>query len=835
MLSAAMAVSCAVEPIPDLTETSGQEQTLTIQAVLDDSSDATETKTVRNEDGSVSWQTGDRISLFFGSGSNGGSAFTTTDSGKTASFTGTIEAFTAGGEDFDGGMVYFWGLYPYDAAATCNNTSVTTSIPSTQRGVAGTFSPGQHMTLARSENLLMSFKSVCSGLRFSLQTEGVESAVFHPIGDEAVVGDITVSMSDGLPVVTSMRNTSTEITLIPDGGAFEVGKDYYFEFAPFTAARGFEVTLHKGNQQATFTFSTSRTFARNKYTWKTNLDEGLEWSAIPGYDGKVDLGLSVLWATCNLGASAPEESGDYYAWGETSPKDVCNWENYKWSNNPSNGHGHITKYNPPMRITGRPYYDYDDSYMDHKIILDADDDAASTQLQDLWRTPTIDEWNELLENCTWTWTKRNNVWGYNVSSNVPGYEGNSIFLPAAGYCDERGYDSCSGLEGIYMSSSLAYSYPNTTDMPYNFYRFDLCEDICWAPTLFRCCGTTIRPVYGERVIVPERLSLDKTEVSLYVNEGTSISASFYPASVSNKYESLTWNTNPSSSILRFESNNWNGKTAQIQSNAPVSTKLTVHSINGLTAECAVSIVKPEPMYIDENGINRGKGIEIVESVNGVTKTVVWAPVNLGYSEKYPYGKLYQWGRKAGQGYCSRFGSDEAFMLVKVYPSTATAGSPLVNPDAATYYESSSTRIHDWYAATINDQFKVDWNEIEETEYLGNPCPNGWRIPTRYELEGLIANGASPNQIGFYLKGLSSTLPNTSSVFLPASGSRYGNGNSYGRDFHGSYWSSTPSYDEEDDRYEYGAAAWYLNLYNSVVNLEQFGWRYMGYSVRCVLK
>ena len=282
MLSAAVAVSCAIDPIPDLTETSGQGQTLTIQAVLDDSSDAAETKTVRNENGSVSWQIGDRISLFFGRGSNGGSAFATTDSGKTASFTGTIEAFTAGGEDFDGGIVYFWGLYPYDAAATCNNTSVTTNIPSTQRGVAGTFSPGQHMTLARSENLLMSFKSVCSGLRFSLQTEGVESAVFHPIADEAVVGDITVSISDGLPVVTSMRNTSSEITLVPDGGAFEVGKDYYFEFAPFTAASGFEVTLYKGNQQATFTFGTSRTFARNKYTWKTNLDVGLEWTIRQG-------------------------------------------------------------------------------------------------------------------------------------------------------------------------------------------------------------------------------------------------------------------------------------------------------------------------------------------------------------------------------------------------------------------------------------------------------------------------------------------------------------------------------------------------------------------------
>lgn len=282
LIAIAGAVSCAVEPIPEINEGNAQVQLLTIQATHDDSS-AAGTKTVRNDDGSVSWQTGDRISLFFGNGNNGGSVFTTNDSGKTASFTGTIKAFTAGGEDFNGGMVYFWGLYPYDANATCNNSSITTTIPSIQRGVAGTFSPGQHITLARSENLLMSFKSVCSGLRFTLQTEGIDYAVFHPLNDVAVAGDITVSMAEGLPLVTSMRNTSSKITLIPEDGAFEVGKDYYFEFAPFSAARGFEVTLYKGDQQATFTYSNNLDFERNIYNRKRNLDEGLDWEPLSDY------------------------------------------------------------------------------------------------------------------------------------------------------------------------------------------------------------------------------------------------------------------------------------------------------------------------------------------------------------------------------------------------------------------------------------------------------------------------------------------------------------------------------------------------------------------------
>ena len=280
-VSAMLAVSCSVDPQQDTLGPSMTEQAIVIEAVHDDGD--VDTKTVRNGDGSVSWQSGDQISLFFGSGSNGGSAFTTNDSGKTASFTGTISAFTAGGEEFDGGMTYFWGLYPYDPNATCDNSSVTTSLSSVQRGTAGSFSPGQHVTIARSENLLMSFKSVVSGFKFTLQTEGIESAVFHPLGDEPVVGDITISMSDNLPEITSMVNSSSEIVLVPDGGEFEVGKDYYFEFAPFTAAGGFEVVFYKGNQQATFPYGSSRTFSRNKFTSVADIDTRLgEWTIRQG-------------------------------------------------------------------------------------------------------------------------------------------------------------------------------------------------------------------------------------------------------------------------------------------------------------------------------------------------------------------------------------------------------------------------------------------------------------------------------------------------------------------------------------------------------------------------
>ena len=162
-------------------------------------------------------------------------------------------------------------------------------------------------------------------------------------------------------------------------------------------------------------------------------ENGHEW---------VDLGLpsGLKWATCNVGANSPEEYGDYFAWGETQPKDYYNWSTYKWCNG---GRYSMTKY-------------CTDSYygtVDNKTTLELTDDAARVNWGGKWRMPTTAEQNELgnTSNCTWTWTTQNGVNGYKVTSKK---NGNSIFLPAAGY---RGNDDLSGAGsyGGYWSSSLA--------------------------------------------------------------------------------------------------------------------------------------------------------------------------------------------------------------------------------------------------------------------------------------------------------------------------------------------------------------------------------------------
>ena len=174
--------------------------------------------------------------------------------------------------------------------------------------------------------------------------------------------------------------------------------------------------------------------------WEESKDTG----TANGHDW-VDLGLpsGTKWATTNVGASTPEGYGNYYAWGETTTKSSYNWSTYKWCNGSSSS---MTKY-----CTSSSY-----GTVDNKTTLDLSDDAAYVNWGTSWRMPTKAEQDELRNTSytTWTWTTQNGVNGYKVTSKT---NGNSIFLPAAGYR----YDSSlsyAGSGGYFWSSSLNTSY-----------------------------------------------------------------------------------------------------------------------------------------------------------------------------------------------------------------------------------------------------------------------------------------------------------------------------------------------------------------------------------------
>ena len=182
----------------------------------------------------------------------------------------------------------------------------------------------------------------------------------------------------------------------------------------------------------------------------------------------VDLGLSVKWATFNVGATSPEDYGDYFAWGETEPKKTYSWATYKWGTSSK-----LTKYNTT----------------DGKTILDPEDDAAYVNWGDKWRMPSKEDVDELTQQCTWIWTTHNNVNGYKVT----GPNGNSIFLPTVGY-KGAGPSYPAGEDGLYWT--------NTIEKGHYSYLIVLHNDA--PPTKAgsqgtRCFGFTIRPVYDDRV------------------------------------------------------------------------------------------------------------------------------------------------------------------------------------------------------------------------------------------------------------------------------------------------------------------------------------------------
>lgn len=160
----------------------------------------------------------------------------------------------------------------------------------------------------------------------------------------------------------------------------------------------------------------------------------------------VDLGLpsGIRWASCNVGATTPEGYGYYFAWGETDSKKDYSWATYKYANVGERYHYKFTKYCTDASSG-------DNGFIDNKTVLEPEDDAATANWGDVWRMPTDAEWTELREQCAWTWTAQNGVNGYQVASKT---NGNSIFLPAAGFRDGNAAPYVAGRRAYYGSSSL---------------------------------------------------------------------------------------------------------------------------------------------------------------------------------------------------------------------------------------------------------------------------------------------------------------------------------------------------------------------------------------------
>ena len=208
------------------------------------------------------------------------------------------------------------------------------------------------------------------------------------------------------------------------------------------------------------------------------------------YDGAVDMGLpsGVKWASCNLGATKPEEYGDYYAWGEIKPY-YSSFNPLKWNSGKENGYtwssykwcmGTFTSMTKYCTDSGYGY----NGFMDGKSVLDPEDDVAHVILGGNWRMPTIEEFEELIKYSIFAWTTINGVNGCIITSKITW---NSIFLPAAGLFGYTDLPSV-GKMCNYWSSSVVKDYPD------NAWYWVFGADVSYKYRYYRYWGHSIRPV-----------------------------------------------------------------------------------------------------------------------------------------------------------------------------------------------------------------------------------------------------------------------------------------------------------------------------------------------------
>ncbi len=370
----------------------------------------------------LNWVAGDEIAVY---GTAGRGIYTATPQTPA-----TVALFdNVSGET---GNAPFRAYYP----TTLTTDGIHVTLPAVQTTADGSLT--EFPMYAQSDDNTLAFRNLCGALKLHLTKAGVSVSSIEVSTNTPINGQYTLRYT-GVPVIDYESNgTNSTVLECENPQPIANGKDFYIylphgnytEMAfTITASDGSVCTKHSKANVAIY-------ITRSQYT-TINLGENDLVFADPDW---VDLGLpsGLLWATRNVGATSPEDYGDYFAWGETQPKEVYDWSTYIYSNGAVD---QLTKYcnNSDFGYNG---------FTDNLTILQPGDDAATANYGG--RTPTKEEWQELLDNTTATWTTQNGVNGELFT----GTNGNSLFLPAASYrWGSTFYHG--GSHGGYWSSSLS--------------------------------------------------------------------------------------------------------------------------------------------------------------------------------------------------------------------------------------------------------------------------------------------------------------------------------------------------------------------------------------------
>lgn len=334
-----------------------------------------------------------------------------------------------------------------------------------------------------------------------------------------------------------------------------------------------------------------------------------------------------------------------------------------------------------------------------------------------------------------------------------------------------------------------------------------------------CSVACSRP---ETVVTVAKMNLNRTILSLPKGHKDSLSVIILPVNAANK--NLNWYSSDDS-VVSVE----NGIVSAIADGEAIISVVTEDQ--GLSDTCRV-IVYSSIDYVDEYGVNHGPGVKIGKTV--------WAPVNCGFHETdYKWGKLYQWGRKYGQGYTSYREDieleqqDACAPKIVAGPISEAEGNHIDNANVF-YYKCS-----DWVDVR-NDKL---WNAGSEespikTEY--DPCPQGWRVPSFTELKSVLSN-SNPKEVsmngfvGHYFSGEYSYSPDAPQIIIPSAGDRSGISGDVSLRVEGCYWSSMASNNKSATLDKISWDSFSVHLYSGGRYGEYNQIRSDGLSVRCVME
>ena len=714
-------VACTQELHP---ESSGKEMVFT--AIHADDYGSGQTRTVIGGNGSLFWSPADEISIFQGTGSDGGNKFVSQNDvpAKTVDFKGFLEGLGGLSQGQD-----FWAIYPYCSTNSCDGQSVSSILPPEQVAAAGSFGLGCYPAIAHSNTTELAFYAVAGGVQFSVSSPGIKSVRIMGNDGEKLAGTYKASVGpDGKPLI-DVSNSVREVTLTaPAGTSFLPGESYVISLLPTELNRGITITLITDDNRVGSVISYKPQTIKRAVIGRIGvIDEKVSsWKEIPSETEigetfeAVDLGLSVKWATFNIGATSPDEVGYLFAWGETLPKSKYWPDNYKFRESGEWYKAILSKYNTLSKH----------GTVDNKTLLELEDDAANSMLGGAWRMPSYSEWSELMNKCRWEWTEVNNWQGNKVTSLI---NGNSIFIPSSEKDISNGQRS-----GTYYSSSL------DPDSPLYARGINFDSNGVVLSYISRCMGMPIRPVlaFQDESRVHGIELFNSSEFSLYEGEGVKLVPLVIPETALNK--NVEWSSN-APGIVSVDAD---GKVMAKKGGIAVITATTVDG--GFKTECTI-IVKSTP---------------VLEAVD-LGLSVKWANFNIGANAPEVYGNHYAWGEintKSSYSWNNYLWSNGTEYSLTKYNTNSSFGAV----DNITSLDSDD----DAARAILGEPWRIP-TDAEWTE-LRNNCIWEWIVNNKY----------------YYYGQMVTSKKNGNSIFLPAAGPWLVSYENEGGGQGGFYWSSS---------------------------------------------